>query len=68
MLRRLRAGGNDRQLVRAARRRFRPQRSDTAATRGGGAWRTAYADVSEYELGASGLPRVYVSPQQPWKN
>ncbi len=25
-------------------------------------------DVSEYELGASGLPRVYVSPQQPWKN
>jgi hypothetical protein len=25
-------------------------------------------DVSEYELGASGLPRAYVSPQQPWKN
>jgi hypothetical protein len=25
-------------------------------------------DVSEYELGASGLPRVYVSPQQPCKN
>ncbi len=25
-------------------------------------------DVSEYELGGSGLPRVYVSPQQPWKN
>ncbi len=25
-------------------------------------------DVSEYELGASGLPRPYVSPQQPWKN
>ena len=25
-------------------------------------------DVSEYELGASGLQRVYVSPQQPWKN
>ncbi len=25
-------------------------------------------DVSEYELGASGLPRSYVSPQQPWKN
>jgi hypothetical protein len=24
--------------------------------------------VSEYELGASGLPRAYVSPQQPWKN
>jgi hypothetical protein len=24
-------------------------------------------DVSEYELGASGLPRAYVSPQQPWK-
>jgi hypothetical protein len=23
--------------------------------------------VSEYELGASGLPRAYVSPQQPWK-
>ena len=23
---------------------------------------------SEYELGASGLPRAYVSPQQPWKN
>jgi hypothetical protein len=25
-------------------------------------------DVSEYELGASGLPRANVSPQQPWKN
>jgi hypothetical protein len=25
-------------------------------------------DVSEYELGASGLPRAFVSPQQPWKN
>jgi hypothetical protein len=25
-------------------------------------------DVSEYELGASGLPHAYVSPQQPWKN
>ena len=25
-------------------------------------------DVSEYELGTSGLPRTYVSPQQPWKN
>jgi hypothetical protein len=25
-------------------------------------------DVSGYELGASGLPRAYVSPQQPWKN
>jgi hypothetical protein len=25
-------------------------------------------DVSEYELGSSGLPREYVSPQQPWKN
>ncbi len=25
-------------------------------------------DVSEYELGASGLPRVSVSPQQPSKN
>jgi hypothetical protein len=25
-------------------------------------------DVSEYELDASGLPRAYVSPQQPWKN
>jgi hypothetical protein len=25
-------------------------------------------DVSEYELGASVLPRAYVSPQQPWKN
>ncbi len=25
-------------------------------------------DVSEYELGASGLPREYVSRQQPWKN
>jgi hypothetical protein len=25
-------------------------------------------DVSEYGLGASGLPRPYVSPQQPWKN
>ncbi len=37
------SGGNDRQLVRAARRRFRPQRSDTVATRGGGAWRTTYA-------------------------
>jgi hypothetical protein len=24
--------------------------------------------VSEYELGASGLPRAYVLPQQPWKN
>ncbi len=22
----------------------------------------------EHELGSSGLPRVYVSPQQPWKN
>ena len=32
---------NDRQLVRAARRRFRPQRSATAATRGGGAWSPA---------------------------
>jgi hypothetical protein len=25
-------------------------------------------DVSKYELDTSGLPRVYVSPQQPWKN
>ncbi len=25
-------------------------------------------DVSDYELCASGLPRAYVSPQQPWKN
>ncbi len=25
-------------------------------------------DVSEYELVGSGLPRAYVSPQQPWKN
>ncbi len=25
-------------------------------------------DVSEYELGASGLPRAYVSSQQAWKN
>jgi hypothetical protein len=25
-------------------------------------------DVSEYELGASGLPRASVSPQQPSKN
>ncbi len=25
-------------------------------------------DMSEYELDASGLPRPYVSPQQPWKN
>ncbi len=34
-------------------------------------WITAMSsghDVSEYELGASGLPRAYVSPQQPWKN
>ena len=37
------SGGNDRQLVRAARRRFRPQRSATAATRGGGAWSPVYA-------------------------
>ncbi len=28
---------------------------------------TSGHDVSEYELGASGLPRAYVSPQQPWK-
>ena len=32
-----------RQLVRVVRRRFRPQRSATAATRGGGAWSPAYA-------------------------
>ena len=25
-------------------------------------------DVSEYELGVSGLPRAYVSPHTPWKN
>jgi hypothetical protein len=25
-------------------------------------------DVSEYELDTSGLPRAYVSPQQPWEN
>ncbi len=37
------SGGNDRQLVRTAFRRFRPQRSDTTSTRGGGAWRTTYA-------------------------
>ncbi len=30
-------------LARGARRRFRPQRSDTSATRGDGAWRTSYA-------------------------
>jgi hypothetical protein len=36
-------GGNDRQLVRAARHRFRPQRSATVTTRGGGAWIPAYA-------------------------
>jgi hypothetical protein len=30
--------------------------------------RNAGYDVSEYELGASGLPRAYASPQQPWKN
>ena len=29
---------------------------------------TSGHDVSEYDLGASGLPRAYVSPQQPWKN
>jgi hypothetical protein len=29
---------------------------------------TSGHDVSEYELGASGLARAYVSPQQPWKN
>jgi hypothetical protein len=94
--------GNDRQLVRAARRRFRPQRSATTGTRDDGVWRSRRRvedsahtvrpssrfttwvpggihspwittmssghDVSEYELGPSGLPRAYVSPQQPWKN
>ena len=25
-------------------------------------------DVSEYELGVSGLPRAYVSPHTPWEN
>jgi hypothetical protein len=27
-----------------------------------------FHDASEYELVASGLPRAYVSPKQPWKN
>jgi hypothetical protein len=29
---------------------------------------TSGHDVSDNELGASGLPRTYVSLQQPWKN
>ncbi len=47
----------------------------TTRTRGGGEWSSPWIttmssghDVSEYELGDSGLPRVHVSPQQPWKN
>jgi hypothetical protein len=55
--------------VRAAR----PSRRFTAWVPGGmySPWITTMSsghDVSEYELGASGLPRAYVSPQQPWKN
>ena len=55
--------------VRAAR----PSSRFTAWVPGGmySPWITTMSsghDVSEYELGASGLPRAYVSPQQPWKN
>ena len=58
--------------ARGARRPARPSSRFTAWVPGGmySPWITTMSsghDVSEYELGASGLPRAYVSPQQPWK-
>jgi hypothetical protein len=57
----------------ARRSAARPSSRFTAWVPGGmySPWITTTSsghDVSEYELGASGLPRAYVSPQQPWKN
>jgi hypothetical protein len=41
--------------------------ADTDSSEDGGVWIPAYARHGHHELGSSGLPRVYVSPQQPWK-
>ena len=64
---------SERRRVEPGVRAARPSSRFTAWVPGGmySPWITTMSsghDVSEYELGASGLPRAYVSPQQPWKN